>query len=463
MSILQQLMSELEVMQKHTTPSGVHSNPNVHGPNGLFGVEGGERDVISSRVEVNGLASALPISGTTTMYPLYPYITGKSAASGEQVEGSCADAPTAGNLLSAYQTAQFGTTQFSTRELDITTVGQTINPGESLDLRYVNDPLAMAMGRVWLNIPGQDALRYGREVLMRMVEVGMEFQQYISTKTYTGNGAGIEFQGLENLVKVNHLDARTGLAVTALDSDVRDFLNVDITTAAGSAAIVATLINMWRNLNNNARRMGFGNVQFVLVMRPQMFTDVSDVWPCQMNTFRCLPVNSTTGDELVVISGDDQIRLAQEMRQGKFLWIDGNRVPVIEDDFIPETDQGGNLYTSDIYILPLTINGGRPSLYFEYFDYSAGVSQAIVDGRSTPFMWIDRGIYMVARKPQQNFCQQWQVKSQIRLRLETPALAGRLMNVGTTFTTIFRSSNEADLGYVSDGSSGQTPPTYVMP
>lgn len=465
MSILEQLAKEL-AQRKHTAPAGVHSDPNVHGPNGLFGAVGGERDVISSRLEPNGLASALPISPTVTKYPLYPYITGKSAASGEQVAGSCADAPTAGNLLSAYQTAQFGVTQFATRELDISTVGAVVNPGEALDLRYVNDPLAMAMGRVWLNVAGDQALRYGREVLMRMVEVGMEFQQYISQKTYTGTGTGVEFVGLEGMVKVNHLDAQTGLAVTALDSDVRDFGSVDITTAAGSAALVATLIDMWRNLSNNGRRMGFGTVGLTLVMRPQMFTDVTDVWPCQMNTFRCLPVNSTTGDELVAINGNDNLRLAQEMRAGKFLWIDGQRVPVIVDDFIPETDLTGSVtgkYSSDIYILPLTINGGRPSLYWEYFDYSKGMAQAIGDGGLSPFFFIDRGIYGVAKKPVQNWCVQWQVKNELRLRLETPQLAGRLYDVGQVVAKVYRSANENDVGYVSDGASGTTPPSYTQP
>ena len=437
-------------------------DPNVHGPNGLFGAVGGEREVVNTMLTPNGLASILPAVGVTSMYPLYPYVSGATDA-GAQVAGSCNDAPAAGTLLSTYQTAQFGTTQFQTRELDITTVGQTVNPGEALDLRISDSALALAIGQVWLRIPDKSqAMMYGREILARFADVGRAFQQYVSRKLYTGTGAGVEFLGLEGIVKVNHLDAHTGLAVTSLDSDVRDFANVDILTTAGGASVVATLMDMYRNLKNNSTRMGFGQTQFIMVMRPQMFTDITDIWPCQLATYRCDSPNANTS---INIQTDQNLAMAQEMRAGRFLWIDGEKVPVVADDFITETSDGATppVYSSDIYILPLKTGDGRSRFYWEYFDYASQMTTAIADGNLGSHFSTDRGIYAVVQKPVDNWCLTYQFKNQLRLRLEVPQLAGRLFSIGAAHTSLYRSSNASDLNYVSGGSQGVNPPSYTQP
>ena len=453
MSILDQLVNEIQ--QKHTNPTGTPSTPYVHGPNGLFGVSGGSRDVISSRVAGYGLASALPVSGSVSKYPLYPYLTGRNTASGSQAANKCDDAPTAGALLSGYQTAQFGLMQFATRELDLNIVGSVVNEGESVDLRFVNDPLVMQMGQIFPAVNGMDALQYGREVLTRFVEVGMDFQQLVSLQTYTGTGSSNQFKGLENLVITNPVDAQTGVTLTSLASDVRDFGDVDVTSQAGSAAIVGTIIDMYRNLKYNATTMGFLPATFAIVMTPQMFTNVTDVWACQNATFRCLPSTAS-----LTVTADSNTRVAQDMRAGKFLWIDGERVPVIEDSWIPETDLGSNLFSSDIYILPMTVSGGRPVTYFEYFDYSRGTVQAIRDGMAQDTFWTDRGIYLTVKKPVQNWCTQWQMKTELRLRLETPMLAGRLQNVAMTLETHWRSPDTSSAYYVSSGNAGYAPPSF---
>src|SRR3990172_12507912 len=64
-----------QAVYKHTTPSGTPSTPYMHGPGGLFGVSGLERDVISTRISPEGLASALPVRMSTRTNPLYAYIT----------------------------------------------------------------------------------------------------------------------------------------------------------------------------------------------------------------------------------------------------------------------------------------------------------------------------------------------------------------------------------------------------
>jgi hypothetical protein len=456
MSILDQLVKEIQ--QKHDSPVGTHQGPNVHGPHGLFGVPGLERDVISSRITASGLAAALPVQGSVTKYPLFAYLTGRTTPTGDQPEAHCDDGPVAGNFKSCLQTAQFGIYQFRTRELEINTVGALVNAGETTDLRFVNDPLAEQLGRMFPNITDREfALQLGREVLMRFVDVGYDFQDLVSQQIYTGSGLANEFPGLELLVVESHYDAKTGQLCEALASDVRDFGDVDVTTSPGAQNIVTQLVSMYRENKYNSAGMRMDPVTRAFVMREQLFVEITDVWPCSYLSSRCVPANENVN---VHIDTMEQVRMRNEMRSGKFLWIDGERVPVITDNFLPETDLGNNVHSSDIYLLPLTIRGGQPVLYWEHFDYSRGTMQAVRDGRLSNDFWTDRGLYMWHKKPPQNWCTQWQAKIEPRLILRTPQIAGRLMNVAATLDKHWRDPNPASEYYVNGGvSTGYDPGT----
>lgn len=456
-SLLEQLSKEIEEARKHTVPSGTPSGPLVHGPGGLFGVEGLERDVISSRLTPMGLASQLPAVGSITEYPLYAYISGRNQASGSQPESDCGNAPEAGNLLTCFQTAQFGIYQFRTRELNINSVGRIVNAGETTDLRYVNDPLAAQLGRIFPQVDNSDvALRLGREVLMRLVEVGFEFQEELSKQIYTGTGTGNEFPGLEVLVSETHYDAKTGTSCTSLASDVRDFGDVSISDAAGSSAIVTQLVSMYRFAKHSAKRMRLAPVQFAFVMQEQAFHEIADIWPCAYLTSRC-GISNTSGR--VFVNADEQVRLRIEMRQGEYLLIDDEPVPVITDDFLPEDDLGESVFSSDIYLLPLSIQGGRQTLYWEYIDYSRTALQAVRDGRLTDTFWTDRGQYLWVKQPPQNWCTVWQAKIEPRVRLEVPQVAGRLQNVAYSASKHYRSADPASAYYESAGEGARTAET----
>ena len=144
MSVLDQLLVELNdrtnQQNKHVPiPSG--GNGYQHGPGGMFGISGLERDVISSRMQVMGLASELPVKQSVMEHPLFAYVTGFRASTGEQPTAECDLGPEAGAMKTCIQTAQFGQYQFSTRAMDIYRTGQINDRGEFLDLRLVNDPL----------------------------------------------------------------------------------------------------------------------------------------------------------------------------------------------------------------------------------------------------------------------------------------------------------------------------------
>lgn len=430
------------VVYKHTTPSGTVSHP-YYGANslGLFGVSGLERDVISTRVHAKGLASILPARPSNVMFPRFPYLMGYDNPSGTNPVAVCDDPRTAGPARTCIQTADFGRYSFQTREYDITQVGAQWDRGFFEDLNLVNDPLLEMMGSIAQpNVPGSPAL-IGREMLQRFVEVGVSFQNQLVRQVYVGNPANDtandgyeEFPGLDILVSTGKVDAITGTVCPGLDSDVKNYNCVNITTPAVGAAnhIVNVLTYILRMLKYRAERMNLDPVTFGITMRQALFWELTALWPCSYLTYRC----QVAGNERVNIDGAEQVRMRDAMRGGSYLLIDGEQFPVIIDDGIVEDSSttmagiGAGCFCSDIYILPFTIRGGVPSLFWQYYDFNQGPMQAVTDGSLGSYYWTDGGRYLWHAKPPRNTCVQHAAWIRPRLVLTTPHLAGRLMNVG---------------------------------
>lgn len=427
--------------QYRATP-GTPSLPYYTGPNSLFGVAGLEREIFSTRIQPIGLADRLPVQMTNMMYPLFPYFTGFLPSTGAEPNGVCDDPPTAGASTNCIQSAQFGRFARQTRTLEVNRLGQQINRGEMLDLTMVNNPLVGGMGGVTTPAgtdggPGAGGLR--REVFMRMLELGVEFQEWMARKLFEGNpanntgGGGYkEFAGLDILVGTNKVDALSGTPCPSLNSDIKDYNYGNIGLAgAGDTAIVNVLSYMMRYLRYNAEHMNFGAVNWVFVMRPSAFWELTAAWPCAYMTYRC---QTSSGNEAVVDAGD-MIAMRDDMRNGNYLIIDGIRYPVILDSTIREDTNTTNnrvsngSFASDIYILPLTVRGDMPVLYWELFDYRTSLD-ILGDGNlAAQYFWTEGGRYLWHLKPPNNFCIQYLAKIEPRIILRTPHLAGRLLNV----------------------------------
>jgi len=426
--------------QKHTTPAGTPVGPYLHGPGGLFGVSGIEREVISTRLQPMGLASALPVKGSKLMHPLFGYITGFGQATGEVADGVCDDPQTAGPASSCLQTAPYGRYEFQTREAEINRIGQANDRGEFFDLALLNAPLAREMGGIFPNLPEQGRLLAGAEILARMLEVGVAFQNLLLRKLYTGtpanNSAGggfKDFIGLDILIGVNKVDAITGSDCAELFSDIKDFNYGCVDNANLDPGIVEVITYLLRYVKHNASRGGFNPVKWVLAMRDDLFYELTAVWPCTYLTYRCI-VSTTNGMQGTLDVGD-AIAMRDAMRTGSYLVIDGQQIPVVIDDGIVEESSSDTnrlnqgCFASDIYLVPLTVGGGIPVTFWEYFDYRADVLPNVADGRMGGFYWTDDGRYLWHNKPPKNFCVQQIAKIEPRVILRTPQLAGRITNV----------------------------------
>lgn len=432
---------ELRVGQK-ALPSGTASGPYLGGPGGMFGTPGLNRDVLSTRVQPRGLASMLPARGTNEIQPLFPYITGFLAPSGANPTNVCDDPKTAGPLKTCWQTAQFGRYSFQTREYEINHAGQRTNRGEFQDLRLVN-PLISPMGGLTSPESAGSGMDFLNEMAMRMVEVGVSFQDVLVRQVYTGNpasntaGGGYkEFPGLDILIGTTKVDATTGTPCASLRSDIKGFNYTNISTSGGQS-IVNTLTYMMRMLRHNAERMNMGGTTWAITMRQALFWELTAVWPCAYLTYRCLAQDNSQTN--LTVFANDQIAMRDAMRNGSYLIVDGIQIPVIIDDGIVEENRADNAnipivgYASDIYVIPLTIrDGSMAATFWEYYDYSGNngpMDVAGVGGFAETFFWTDGGKYLWHRKPPLNWCVQMVSKIEPRLVLLTPHLAGRITDV----------------------------------
>ena len=88
-------------------------------------------------------------------------------------------------------------------------------------------------------------------------------------------------------------------------------------------------------------------------------------------------------------------------------------------------------YASSIYFVPLTITGSFPVTYMEYLDYRmAQPDMALLPGH-VPEFWSDDGVFMWAYEGIK-YCFKLTARTEQRVVLRTPQLAGKLQHVKYT-------------------------------
>ncbi len=463
-TILEQLIAELKGEKAggfKVTASGTPSTNLMHGPGGIFGVQGLEQDLLSTRVQPRGLAGMLQAKGSNRMNPLFAYLSGFQDTVGDDPDGVCDNCPTAGNAKSCIQTAQFGRYCYKSKELNLAAVGEQTDRGEFLDLRFVNDPLLQQIGGM-LNMNINNSPNLAREVLMAWVAIGVGFQNKLVRQVYIGNpanntgGGGYkEFPGLDILIGTNKVDALTGVSCPSLNSDIKNYNYAEV-----GAELVNVIAYMFRYLRHNATRMGFDPVEWAITMRPELFYEITAIWPCSYLSYRCTPSGTTIEN----IDARDAVEFRDQMRQGSYLLIDGIKVPVIEDDGITEesSEDSANVpeahYASDIYFLPLSVKGGYGTLYWEYKDYSQGMMLAVGDGKLNQHYWTDGGRFAWTYGVK-NWCAVWESLIEPRIILRTPQLAGRIQNVLYQPLQHVRTPFPDDPYFANGGATSRTGPS----
>lgn len=416
----------------HTkAPASGPTYTELHGNGSLFGSQSIERDVISAHIRPEGLMSLLPSIPSVMENPRYGAISGFTATNGSEATNPCDDAP-AGYMKAANLTAQFGRVMRDTQTIEIDKVMLRRNRGDFTDLMLRGKLLGLS-GLTPSSMTEADVLDVATKA--EMVIAGVNVERSLVSQVWTGSpanntaGGGYkEFPGLDNQIATGQVDADTNTAVPALDSDIKNFA-YDAVDGTGRD-IVEYLSMLEYYLHFNARRMGLDPTTWVVVMRPELWFELSAVWPCSYLSHRCA---TSSGSNPIVINDNVNVSMRDEMRNGMYIDINGNRYPVVADDGIFEHTNvnNGNLalgeYASSIYMVPMSITGGFPVTYREYVDYRmAGRDIALLRGKEN--FWTDDGMFMWAYEDT-NFCYKLKVKTEQRIVLRTPQLAGKIQNV----------------------------------
>lgn len=455
-----------------STPTSIYG----HGPGGLFSTPGLSRPLFSAMLlPALGIGGQLPVRPTTETNPLFGIITGQTASSGSNPTGVCDDPPTVGVTKLCTHSFPFGRFSLQTRVFDLDRAGKVVNRGEFLDFQVRGNPEGV---RGLPTLPGTSGNVATNEITKALREFGVGWVRDFATKLWTGTtsnntaGGGYkEFYGFDTLINTGYRDAETGNLCPAADSIVQSFGDREI--ASNGAAIVSKITGIYRVLNHTASFVGLQPVSWKLAMTFGMFYALTDIWPVAYNTTQAAAV--PTGAQIYLDGPTMQAR-RDEMRgdlqnyTGQFLWIDGQRVEVVIDDTISETQSAGGVFESSLYFIPMTVLGGERVTYMEYFDYDAAGGPMEMAGALAPdgsYYTSDDGRFLWHKKPPTNFCVQLLAKTEPRLLLLTPHLAARLTDVRYTTTLHERSWDPSSTSWFVDGgrqtSPGVNPSWEVKP
>lgn len=441
-----------------------------HGSGGLFSMPGLSRPVFSAMLLPDvGLASRLPTRPSRDQNPIYGIFTGVTATTGSEPADACADPPTAGLSKLCMHTFVFSRFARQTRAFDIDRMGLLSNRADFMDLELMNNPFDVPPQNPavpTLPVNAADVLR--SESAKAIFELGVSMARDSARDLYTGNptnnsGARQYYYGLDILVNTGYRDAESGTACPAADSIVQSFNNNRIDLQPTS--IVTVITYMMRNLRYIAQRVGLDPATWAITMRFGAFYELTQVWPLAYFT------NGNTVQTAAAPlfnNGESMVRLRDEMREQNYLLVDGQKVPVIIDEAITETSPATGIFSSSIYFVPLTVLGGTPVTFFEHVNYDApmgAMDSARVMAPDGSYQTSDGGRFLWHRKPPANFCVQMVAKTQPRLLLLTPHIAGRLTNVRYA-PYLHERGSFTDDGYFANG--GRTdrlgyPPSLLSP
>ena len=435
-----------------------------HGPSGTFSQPGVSPDVANAMVMPElGLQALLPVRATRETNPLHAIFTGVTNLSdGNKPNGPCDDGITPGLAKLCTQTYVLGRQVMQTPVVDITRVGQVVNRGEFMDFSLIGGP---NLDQRAPSVPADITQAMRTEMDKIMLEFRVSWAREYSKLIFTGNpanntgGGGYkEFRGLDILINSGYRDAETGTACPAADAFVLNFAssNVSVTPSAATD-IVNKLTAVNRYLRALARQTGLDPVSWAIVMPEMLYYELTKFWPIAYYTGVNTQVAAAQTNTQLVANSVDMVNLRNEMRDGRYLLMDNLRIPVVFDDAVARGNVNGT-FTSPIYFVPLTVLGGTPATYMEYFDWSApGAAMDAVRalGIESAFTVTDNGRYLWVKKPQNNFCIQSQVVESSRLRLDFPFLSARITNVSYTPIIGTRSPYPSDADFYNGGKTNR--------
>ena len=458
----------LQIGEKHDTSSTTPTAQAYNGPYpgnsamyGPFSGAGVRPGMFNTTARVNSFGAQIPLLKSENQNELLEIMTGVTAGSGNNVTSACTVGPKAGDLKVMRVQYTFGIVHMSTRIDDITQVGMKRNRAD-IEREVYN---GAAMMNPWLpQVPGIDGVgKFPTRLRGSLYTLGVELERNLAPVQFVGvadtedntyRGIARQWNGLDQLIKTGYTDSGSGYAAAAVDSNVQSFAANLSTTDAQGRSIVEALTDLWFAQQEKAERLKLADVQWALIMRPDMFRAVTERWACTYATYRCantqagMPINQ---------SAMDVYEIRTDMFNNKYLIIEGVRVPVITDDSIARQTLGNGYYQSDIY-MPALSWAGVPLLYGQYFDMANAEAEEFTQmaGLSnSETTTVNDGLYRVFKRVTGG-CYEFDFFARPRLILDAPFLSARLDDV--RYNSYYKATDPIPgfSGYTNGGVSYRT-------
>lgn len=462
--IRQKEAREFGIGAKHDVTGSPGTNY-LHGPGGILSFPGVDPVVFHTIMGAESILGQLPSTPSLNTDPTFETLTGVTGDTGSEKSAVCDNAPVAGLLKSCIVNSVFGRYERATNQVELNRLGQRTDRSDPMDLTLVGTPMASTFYGAGFD-PDPPANLLVNEIAAKFWERNISFHRLLSQQVWSGTpannaaaGGYKEMTGIQLLVSTGYKDVTNGQLCPALDAYVRSFANLRVDTNGN--ALVAAVTDMYYQARDRAIRTGVMPVRWVFAMRPQLFYAVSAVWPCAYLSTNCQNLPTGTVNN---IDSQDAVRFRDEMRRGRYLLIDGERVDVILDEGIPELNgnEAGQAtvprgcFATDIYLLPMSVAGGRAVTYLEYFQYSNPSLNSALDGLALARV---EGAFLTWPR-QTNQCVQWQSKIEPRLIMRTPWLSARLQNVNYCPIQHTRDSFPAEPYFADGGLTNRLGPSY---
>ena len=418
------------------TPNAVGLHGPIHGSSTQFGIfsDGTVRPGRYSALQrTPSLMSIIPLFRSDVANERIGILTGQQAATGSPAAGFCQPAPVPGNLKTCVQSVPYGEVHIQTQ------IASVMDTGLRRDRAEVDSELYNQAAQVnpWIPYSGEldsndlfrtHAFRVGIQVERDLTRVLHEGVAGASSATYPSLQK--QFRGLDGWIKTGYTDVDSSVACPAADSVVYNHNAAIDAVGAGTGttgqSIVVSIHALYWAVNSRAIAVGMGGTQWAFAVHPQMWPRLAQTYACEYATNGCLGTAAAPNNR----DGMEIQRMRQEMYAGRFLWVDGERVPVVMDEGIPlERPQAGTL-RAGIKLVPISWNA-QPLLYGEFFPVDNGQAVNLLSAlgaRVDDVVALNNGLYLAALS-RTKACVEWSFMARVRLILDAPFLAGRIDNI----------------------------------
>lgn len=464
----------LQEVFKNDPSSSTQTAQNPHGLNpqsntlGLFGAPGVDPRMFSAVVRAHGsFVRALNRYPTRILKERVELVAGIGDGTGTNPSNFCGDGMKPGTMTVCQQDFEFGEVKAATDTVEGPKIGARYDRAET-ERRIIPDPTAN--GPFTPDIIGQ-ARNQNSITWKNLNELAAPLNRAHETVLIQGNrsapnvGAGSQPyfirqpDGLDRWIKTGYTDVRSGDDCDAMDSRVRNF-NGDLTgTSSDGGTIVDEVTDMVTGIEMDATSMGYGLelASWAFLMHPRMWRPMTRTWPCSYQTMGCDTLSNDNGQRLF-IDAERQRQFQDQMYNGKYLLIDGVRIPVLFSWGVPIANVGPDQWNAPLYYVPLALEN-MDITYIEYFDMSNEEQNEFYNliAQNNETRVSNGGMYRMHRL-QRAGCLEYEFNSMWRLVFRAPFVAGRIDNINFFDRTRMRHPNPGQSYHAAGGVSTQGTP-----